>query len=641
MSSEKKSVKKRGGVKKLTTPKQKKRGRVNPVAIAKQKADKTLNVGVKLAVLKEIGTKPIERITEVGPGRKIAVICAPGLDAHLGEVTDLFKSKYELKLCVTNNLEHIFNAIKWADTVWIEWANQTAVYVTSFGHLMHQKQIILRLHSYEAFIPELAYIHWENITDLIFVAEHIKKMVLRQYPVISKAIAHIHVIPNGIDLQRFDIPQGKKYLPRAAKSIAYLGYLNPKKGIQLMLAAFAELVKNDPEFVLHIGGAFQEPRYVGYIAQLQQQNKELLPRLKFHSWIDKQEKWLSDKGHIICASVLESQCKSIMEGMAMGLKPLVHNFVGARDIYPPGVIWNTVTDFCSLALDPSYNALSYRAFVRDNYNTVDTVKKIDAVINAKPSVVDVISSTTDKSIRLSAVMLMRDEEKNLPRCLDSIKGICDEIIIVDTGSEDNSIRIAKKYGAKIYKHPWEDDFSLHRNQSIGYATGDWVFVIDCDEELTGDVQGIKKVLSKLNDGYNSVSVNQQGGHGALGNQVNTTRLFRRGHIRYERAWHNKSVVDGVETYGTILYNDAVLVHHGAVCDLTEADEKRKTARSKVLMEKALAQDPEDYEIYFFMMHAYGIEEKWQAAVNCAEKYIAQRHCLHGFQLSGYYSNIRL
>ncbi|MEJ2052223.1 MAG: glycosyltransferase family 2 protein, partial [Calditrichota bacterium] len=78
---------------------------------------------------------------------------------------------------------------------------------------------------------------------------------------------------------------------------------------------------------------------------------------------------------------------------------------------------------------------------------------------------------------ISACMMVKNEEEMLPNCLESIKDVVDELIVVDTGSTDKTIEIAESYGAKIYHHPWENDFSKHRNQSISYATGDWFLII--------------------------------------------------------------------------------------------------------------------------------------------------------------------
>jgi len=92
--------------------------------------------------------------------------------------------------------------------------------------------------------------------------------------------------------------------------------------------------------------------------------------------------------------------------------------------------------------------------------------------------------------------------------LTSIKGVADEIVIVDTGSTDQTNAIADKYNTKIYLHPWENDFSKARNQAFSHATKDWVFVIDCDEELylTEKDDNLKKVLYQLPEHITAVQI---------------------------------------------------------------------------------------------------------------------------------------
>ena len=90
-------------------------------------------------------------------------------------------------------------------------------------------------------------------------------------------------------------------------------------------------------------------------------------------------------------------------------------------------------------------------------------------------------------IKLSICMMVKNEEKNLKRCLDSVKELMEavesEIIIVDTGSTDGTVSIASKYTNNIYHHIWNNNFSEMRNISIAYASGEFVFILDADEVL--------------------------------------------------------------------------------------------------------------------------------------------------------------
>ena len=80
-------------------------------------------------------------------------------------------------------------------------------------------------------------------------------------------------------------------------------------------------------------------------------------------------------------------------------------------------------------------------------------------------------------------MIMRDNAKVLPRCLESIRGLVNECIIVDTGSVDNSVEIARAWGCKVLFDPWQDDFSRPRNISIQHATMQWILIMDPDEVI--------------------------------------------------------------------------------------------------------------------------------------------------------------
>ena len=84
---------------------------------------------------------------------------------------------------------------------------------------------------------------------------------------------------------------------------------------------------------------------------------------------------------------------------------------------------------------------------------------------------------------LSLCMIVKNEEETLPQCLEPVKDVFDQIVVVDTGSEDNTVEIAKNYGAEVHYFPWIDDFSAARNESLKHATGDWIFWLDADDRM--------------------------------------------------------------------------------------------------------------------------------------------------------------
>lgn len=100
-------------------------------------------------------------------------------------------------------------------------------------------------------------------------------------------------------------------------------------------------------------------------------------------------------------------------------------------------------------------------------------------------------------------MIVKNEEKFLESCLNSVKNIVDEIIIADTGSKDGTKEIAKKFNAKICDFEWNDDFSAARNFSISKATKDWVLVLDADETISNNDLGTIKELTNNNSKNNN------------------------------------------------------------------------------------------------------------------------------------------
>lgn len=88
-----------------------------------------------------------------------------------------------------------------------------------------------------------------------------------------------------------------------------------------------------------------------------------------------------------------------------------------------------------------------------------------------------------KKPHISLCMIVRDEGSNLSSCLESARDLVDEIIIVDTGSSDNTVKIAESYNAKVFLFPWNDDFAEARNESLKHVSGEWVLVLDADEVL--------------------------------------------------------------------------------------------------------------------------------------------------------------
>jgi ADP-heptose:LPS heptosyltransferase len=154
----------------------------------------------------------------------------------------------------------------------------------------------------------------------------------------------------------------------------------------------------------------------------------------------------------------------------------------------------------------------------------------------------------DKGFRLSAVILTKNSGKKIEKCLASLKGWADEIILVDGGSTDNTIDIAGRFGARVYTHPFSGSFAGERNFGTDKAAGDWVLQLDSDEIIT---DAFKKKCGEILPATKCAAFKFRRKNVFLGHEFTyggwyhwSQHLFKKGRARYEGRVHEKMIVDG-------------------------------------------------------------------------------------------------
>jgi len=304
---------------------------------------------------------------------KRIVFFSIGGDKFLWDIVNQLSNEYLVaKITIKRNedLYLVDKWMKWSDIVWLEWCDQLAVYASMLP-IAKEKKLICRLHSYEAFTDNIKNINWKNIDKVIFISENLKRIVTRKVKIEENKI---EVIPNGINLKKWTFKEKKK-----GYNIAYVGYINYKKGPMLLLHAFKSVFDKDNKYKLYIAGEFQDERYLLYFNQM---IKELgiKNNVIFECWQNDLDKWLEDKNYVLCTSLLESQNLSVMQAMAKGIKPIIHNFVGAKEIYNGKYVWNTIDEAVEMILSNEYNSEEYRTFIKDNYSLERQIKKIKELI---------------------------------------------------------------------------------------------------------------------------------------------------------------------------------------------------------------------------------------------------------------------
>jgi tetratricopeptide (TPR) repeat protein len=200
---------------------------------------------------------------------------------------------------------------------------------------------------------------------------------------------------------------------------------------------------------------------------------------------------------------------------------------------------------------------------------------------------------TSRTPRLTVCLIARNEERFLGQCLESIRAVADQIVVVDTGSTDWTKDIAVRFGAEVYSYSWHDDFSAARNAALEHATGDWVLVLDADEEVpAADLPLLRQEMRQasvmaLRLPIVDVGREEEG-------QSYVPRLFRNAPGLFFVGRVHEQVFSSIEVrraeWG--LENRlgrTTLRHHGYVAAVQQ--ERRKNARNLALLERALDELP--------------------------------------------------
>lgn len=128
---------------------------------------------------------------------------------------------------------------------------------------------------------------------------------------------------------------------------------------------------------------------------------------------------------------------------------------------------------------------------------------------------------------LTLSMIVKNEEKYLQECLESVQNIADEIVIVDTGSIDNTLEIAKKFNSKIFNYKWTNDFADARNFALSKSTGNWILYLDADERVsTNSINEIKKIIHRKDNLAVYCNVKSVDNNLGFPNLMKYVRLFR-------------------------------------------------------------------------------------------------------------------
>lgn len=264
---------------------------------------------------------------------KLAIVYANGLGAFVPPLVKALSGEAtEARGFAVVSEADIRAAAEWADVLWCEWGNEVALYCSRNV----RKPMVCRVHRYETTLPLFPKVDWGRFQRVIFTSDHIRARALSVAPISGN---RVEIVPSGVDLDAFPLqPHGSRL------RIGVVGYLHGRKQPGLALQVLAAL-PDDAE--MWFAGTPQEPHWPDYMVHLARQ-LGVAHRLHMDGWVKDVAAWWADKDFCLSASCDEGHPYNVLEAMACGIRPVVHEYEGAAAQFEPDMLWREVGEAAEL-----------------------------------------------------------------------------------------------------------------------------------------------------------------------------------------------------------------------------------------------------------------------------------------------------
>ncbi|HUV65119.1 MAG TPA: glycosyltransferase [Sedimentisphaerales bacterium] len=310
---------------------------------------------------------------------KLAFFCGGDGMGFLDEIVEFARPRFEVRLFDGRTEEELYELMKWSDVSWFEWCTNLAVIGSRQPKVCKN---IIRLHRYEAYELWPRQVNWANIDQLVTVGNSfVREVLLDGVPQLESTTSVIG-IPNGVSLDKFPFTARRK-----GKNIAFLANLRTVKNPPFVLQCMQKLHYIDRQYRLFFGGKFQDTALEQYLRHMVAA-LDLRDVVFFDGWQPDVRSWLADKHYIVSTSIIESQGMGVLEAMACGVKPVIHNFPGAAETFPSEFLFNIAEEFCAQICSEAYEPERYRKFVEERYALQNQLARINNIFTRFEAEID-------------------------------------------------------------------------------------------------------------------------------------------------------------------------------------------------------------------------------------------------------------
>ncbi len=261
--------------------------------------------------------------------------------------------------------------LQWCDIAWFDGGGQKLVEVS---RAPYSGKIVVSLRPSDLDMMWVKEVRWENVDILLQIGGSDVEEGLRRWMPNIRNRTRLDIIPTGVDVARYPL----RSRPRG-KHLACMGGLSREGNPGFLLQCMQKLHYIDPEYRLFFSGQFQDPILEQYLKHMIQK-LGLVGVVHFERTPSDWNAWLSDKHFVVSSSIDKTSVEMLLIGMASGLKPVVHDFPGADQVFPSEYLFNIAEEFCQGILDNAFDPAKYHCFVEERYSIQEQFRFINGIM---------------------------------------------------------------------------------------------------------------------------------------------------------------------------------------------------------------------------------------------------------------------
>ena len=305
--------------------------------------------------------------------------CGAKTDGTLADTFAEIERRFQAEFSNVRTYEEAASILQWCDIAWFDGGGDVLVEAT---RARRAGKTVVSLRRSDVCGEWVNDVRWENVDILMQVGSSAVEGTLIEHVPDIRNRTRLVVLGMGVDLDRFAFRQRP-----TGKHLACMGPLSLETNPAFLLQCMQKLHYIDPAYRLSFAGRFESPVLEQYLRHMVE-TLGLTGVVSFEPRPVDANAWLADKHFIVSGGMGESQAQALLQGMAGGLKPVIHNFPGAESLFPTDCLFNIAEEFCEQITSRPYAPTTYRRFVEQRYPMARQVAQVHGILTQLETEID-------------------------------------------------------------------------------------------------------------------------------------------------------------------------------------------------------------------------------------------------------------